>query len=125
MIWSIPARFLESQAEGNARSPLQEFQSERHPDLAIYKTPPPGEGNVWGMWLPEIVIEVISSQSRHRDYEEKPDEYLQFGISEYWILDEEKKKMVVLKRSKGEWNEQSIKPPKIYKPNLLPGLEFS
>ena len=33
--------------------------------------------------------------------------------------------MVVLKRSKGEWNEQSIKPPKVYKPNLLPGLEFS
>ncbi len=33
--------------------------------------------------------------------------------------------MVVLKRSKGEWSEQSIKPPKLYKPSLLPGLEFS
>jgi Uma2 family endonuclease len=110
---------------GECKIPLQEVQSERHPDLAVYKTPPPGEGNVWGMWIPEIVIEVISSQSRHRDYEEKPDEYLQFGISEYWIIDEEKRKMVVLKRSRGEWQEQSIKPPKIYKPNLLPGLEFS
>ena len=110
---------------GECKIPLEELQSERHPDLAVYVTPPPGEGNVWGMWIPEIVIEVISAQSRHRDYEEKPEEYLQFGISEYWILDEEKRKMVVLKRSRGEWNEQSIKPPKVYKPHLLPGLEFS
>jgi len=77
------------------------------------------------MWIPEIVIEIISAQSRHRDYEEKPEEYLQFGISEYSIIDEEKRKMVVLKRSRGEWSEQSIKPPKLYKPSLLPGLEFS
>ena len=120
-----PGRIFGIAGSGECKIPLREYQSERHPDLAVYMTPPPGEGSIWGMWIPEIVVEIISARSRHRDYEEKPDEYLQFGISEYWILDEEKRKMVVLKRSKGEWSEQSIKPPKLYKPSLLPGLEFS
>ena len=110
---------------GECKIPLQEFQSERHPDVAVYKTAPPGDGNIWGMWIPEMAIEVVSPESRHRDYEEKPDEYLQFGISEYWIIDGEERKMMVLKRSKGEWREQNIKPPKLYKTSLLPGLEFS
>jgi Uma2 family endonuclease len=110
---------------GECKIPLQEFQSERHPDLAIYKTAPPGDGNIWGMWIPEIVIEIISAESRHRDYEEKPDEYFQFGISEYWIIDADKRKMVVLKRFRGEWREQNIKPSKLYNTSLLPGLEFS
>jgi Uma2 family endonuclease len=120
-----PGKIFGIAAGGECKIPLQEFQSERHPDLAVYMTPPPGEGNIWGMWIPEIAIEVISAESRQRDYEEKPDEYLQFGISEYWIIDEEKRKMVVLKRSKGEWREQTIKPPRLYKTALLPGLEFS
>ena len=120
-----PGKIFGIAGSGECKIPLREYQSERHPDLAVYMTPPPGEGSIWGMWIPEIVVEIISARSRHRDYEEKPDEYLQFGISEYWILDEEKRKMVVLKRSKGEWSEQSIKPPKLYKPSLLPGLQFS
>ena len=95
-----PGRIFGIAGSGECKIPLREYQSERHPDLAVYMTPPPGEGSIWGMWIPEIVVEIISARSRHRDYEEKPDEYLQFGISEYWILDEEKRKMVVLKRSK-------------------------
>ena len=92
---------------------------------AVYKTPPPGEGNVWDMWVPEIVIEVTSAESKHRDYEEKPEEYLQFGVKEYWIIDADKGKMVVLKRIGGQWSEKSYKPPQVYKSRLLPGLEFS
>jgi Uma2 family endonuclease len=101
------------------------FESERHPDVAIYKNPPTDEKNLWATWVPEIVMEVVSSESRHRDYEEKPQEYLQFGISEYWIIDADKGKMVVFKRIGGQWSEKTIKPPRIYKTGLLPGLEFS
>jgi Uma2 family endonuclease len=120
-----PGEIFAIAGSGECKVLLAEFQSERHPDLAVYMTPPPGAGNVWSMWVPEVVIEVISSGSRHRDYLEKPTEYLQFGIKEYWILDAEKKKMVILKRVGGQWSEKTIKPPKIYKPGLLPGLEFS
>jgi len=110
---------------GECKVPLAGFESERHPDVAVYKTPPPGEGNVWDMWVPEIVIEVTSAESKHRDYEEKPEEYLQFGVKEYWIIDADKGKMVVLKRIGGQWSEKSYKPPQVYKSRLLPGLEFS
>src|ERR1700722_8668665 len=37
-------------------------ESERHPDLAVYKTAPPDE-DVWSAWVPELVIEVVSPSS--------------------------------------------------------------
>src|SRR5215207_4329492 len=38
---------------------IEPTQSERHPDLAIYKTPPPAEdASVWSVWVPELVVEV-------------------------------------------------------------------
>ena len=70
-----PVKIFGIAGSGECKIPLREYQSERHPDLAVYMTPPPGEGSIWGMWIPEIVVEIISARSRHRDYEEKPDEY--------------------------------------------------
>src|SRR5262245_58490272 len=48
--------------------------SERHPDLAVYLTPPPEEEDeeFWMRWVPEIVVEVVSVSSRKRDYDKKP-----------------------------------------------------
>src|SRR5437016_4756454 len=63
---------------------LSHEESERHPDIAIYKTDRPQGKDVWMQWVPQIVIEVVSPSSAHRDYEEKPAEYLRFGVSEYW-----------------------------------------
>jgi Uma2 family endonuclease len=101
-----------------------EFESERHPDLAIYQTPPPEEDDPWSYWIPEIVIEVVSLSSKVRDYKEKPEEYLAFGVREYWIFDASKTEMRVLRRSGGRWNQRIIRPPTIYRTGLLPGLEF-
>lgn len=103
---------------------LHGLESERHPDLAIYKAPPIEEEDYWASWIPEIVIEVVSASSRHRDYEEKPDEYLQFGVREYWILDAEKNEMLVLKRYGGRWVRKPVRPPEKYKTRLLPDLDF-
>lgn len=101
------------------------LESERHPDLLIYKTPPPEE-DVWSTWVPEMVVEVVSPNSRHRDYEEKPDEYLRFGIREYWIVDEERQEMLVLSRKGGKWAERVVRPSERYRPSksLLPDFEF-
>ena len=75
--------------------------------------------------MPEIVIEVVSSSSRKRDYDEKPAEYLRFGVKEYWIVDADIRALVVLRRSRGRWIETKVSPPRIYRSKLLPGLEFS
>ena len=63
---------------------LQQLESERHPDMALYLTQPPSnDSTAWRSWIPEIVVEVVSPDSFERDYKEKREEYLQFGVREY------------------------------------------
>jgi hypothetical protein len=111
---------------GNECKLLSEsYDSERHPDLSIYKTPPPDVADYWRVWIPEIVIEVVSKSSARRDYGEKREEYRDLGISEYWIFDSFKKEMLALRRAKGDWEESHIQSPQLYTTPLLPGFEFS
>ena len=112
---------------GDCKIPLAKLESERHPDLTIYKTPPPAnvEGrDVWSMWIPELVVEVVSPESGDRDYNQKPEEYLQFGISEYWIIDPERQLLTVLQRSGGQWKEHKIAPGESHTTHILPGFVF-
>ncbi len=107
---------------------ISDLESERHPDLAVYKTPPPeaeSDDEIWSQWVPEIVIEVVSASSRQRDYHEKPEDYLRLGVIEYWIVDADEGFMKVLRRSRGRWAEQAVRPPALYRTRLLPGFEFS
>jgi Uma2 family endonuclease len=110
---------------GECKILLDEPQSERHPDLAIYKTPAPAEGNaVWSLWVPELVVEVVSPGSEDRDYREKREEYLAFGVKEYWIVDPKKRSMLILRRYRGRWIEQPAGPSATVETPLLPGLRF-
>jgi Uma2 family endonuclease len=96
-------------------------QSERHADVSAYLTPPPVEGDeAWSLWVPGIVIEVVSESSRKRDYEEKPGEYLEFGVDEYWIVDGVKQRFTVLSRWRGQWKKRMVKQK--YRTPLLPGF---
>jgi Uma2 family endonuclease len=106
---------------------IRDLATERHPDVAIYLSPPPdpNSSDFWLKWIPEIVIEIVSPSSRKRDYEEKPDEYLALGVREYWILDALKRQMVVLRRSRDRWIEKTIRPPALHRTRRLPGVEFS
>jgi Putative restriction endonuclease len=101
------------------------LQSERHPDLAIPKDPMPAEEDFWHLWIPAIVIEVVSPGSEFRDYVEKRAEYLLFGVREYWIVDADKQEMLVLRRSGARWTERILRPQQVYRTRLLPGLEFA
>jgi len=103
-------------------------ESERHPDVALYKRPPDDdEDDLWATWVPELVIEVVSPGSRDRDYGEKRDEYLRFGVREYWVIDADRGEageMLVLRRVGGRWVEKTVRPPEIHHPRLLPELAF-
>jgi Uma2 family endonuclease len=104
---------------------LRALESERHPDVAVYKTPPPAEGEeAWETWAPEIVADVVSPGSEQRDYVEKREEYLLFGVREYWVVDPGKEEMLVLRRLKGRWSERVVRAPKVYRTRLLPGFEL-
>jgi Uma2 family endonuclease len=109
---------------GECKILLADLESERHPDLAVYKHEPVDDENLWATWVPEVVVEVVSSSSRQRDYVEKRKEYLDFGIREYWIIDEEKQEMLVLRRSGGRWIERIVRPGDKYRTRWLSEFEF-
>lgn len=44
---------------------------------------------------PELVVEVVSEESRKRDYEKKPKEYAKQSIPEYWIVDPIENKITI------------------------------
>lgn len=121
-----PGRIHGLAGGGECKIVLTALESERHPDLAIYKTPlPSGEEDLWAVWIPEIVIEIVSPGSEQRDYEEKREEYLQFGVQEYWIVDAERQEILILRRIGGRWREKIVRPPETYRTRLLPGFEFA
>lgn len=109
---------------GECKIMVAGYESERHPDLAIYLTPMPDE-DPWWTWVPEIVIEVVSRDSKGRDYTEKREEYLAFGVSEYWIVDCDKGELRVLRRRGSKWTERIVRPPQTYQTRLLPGFELN
>lgn len=101
---------------------LADLQSERHPDLAIFKRPPDNLEDLWSTWIPEIIIEVVSLGSEVRDYVEKREEYFAFGVKEYWIFDAAKNQLLVLRRARGQWQEITTRPGETYETKLLPGF---
>jgi Uma2 family endonuclease len=110
---------------GEAKLLLGQDQSERHPDISVYLVPPPSSGDdVWSVWIPGIVVEVVSESSAKRDYQDKPPEYLRFGVREYWIIDPIQRQMTVLSRWRGEWKEKIVKPTQKYATPLLPGFSL-
>ena len=109
----------------DAKVMVEDDQSERHPDLFVYLTPPPAvERDVWSHWIPAIVVEVVSESSIRRDYEEKPSEYLAFGVGEYWIVDGLRRRMTAHTRWRGQWKRRELKPTQKYATPLLPGFKL-
>jgi Uma2 family endonuclease len=108
---------------GECRLRLPGMVSDRHPDQAIYLDPEPEGPNVWAKWVPHIVVEVVSSRGRKRDFIAKREEYLRMGVHEYWIIDPEKRRMHVLVREGDTWVETVVPERGLYRTRLLPGLE--
>ena len=112
---------------GGAESKLliPSFESERHPDWAVYLTPMPEVDQPWSVWQPQFVIEIVSPSSVKRDYEGKPTEYLALGVSENWILDPIRRQMLVKQNVGGLWRDKLHKPSmKPVTSPLLPGFAF-
>src|SRR5438105_3327701 len=65
-----PGRIQVIAGGGECKILVAGYESERHPDLAVYKTLPPEEGeDFWSIWIPELVIEIVSPGSELRDYQ--------------------------------------------------------
>jgi Uma2 family endonuclease len=105
---------------------LPQWESERHPDIAVYLTKPKGKKDrtLWRRWIPEFIIEVVSLASSQRDYVEKREEYWSLGVKEYWIVDTKMQHVVVLRRGKSDWIEKRFGPDDTCETKLLPGFRL-
>lgn len=106
---------------------IDDYESERHPDISVYKTRPPKDGDVWRIWVPELVIEVVSPTTARCDYEEKPEEYLRVGVAEYWVVDPtrgEGGEVLVLTRSGAGWQHRVVRRGERLSTFVLPGFEL-
>jgi Uma2 family endonuclease len=99
------------------------MRSDRHPDQAIYLSPPPDGEKPWTYWIPDIVVEVVSRGGWRRDYQEKREEYLRIGVRKYWIVDPARRAFMVLRRAGDTWEETPVSFRGVYRTPLLPGLE--
>lgn len=76
--------------------------------------------------LPTIAVEFVSAarRDRRRDYEEKRQEYMELGISEYWIIDRFRRILTVVRNTAAGPQDQVIRAGETYRTPLLPGFEL-
>ncbi|MGP0069873.1 MAG: Uma2 family endonuclease [Isosphaeraceae bacterium] len=118
-----PGRIRYRAGAGECRMRLPGMVSDRHPDQAIYLDPEPPGPRVWTRWVPHIVVEILSPGGEDRDLIDKREEYLRVGVREYWILDPERRHLIVLTREGDTWDETIIPESGVYQTIFLPGLE--
>jgi Uma2 family endonuclease len=71
---------------------------------------------------PDLVIEIVSPDSVERDYEKKREQYQRFKVPEYWIIDEEEKSVLLLRRNR-RGRYQEIPPRRgIFRSEVLTGF---
>jgi Uma2 family endonuclease len=106
---------------------IADWESERHPDIAVYLTAPQGKRDrtMWRNWIPDLTIEVVSESSRDRDYTEKRDEYWTAGVKEYWIVDAKLEQILILRRGRAQWTEKRRGRGDFCETKLLPGFQLS
>ena len=110
---------------GEAKTIISETESERHPDLSVYLTPPPPGPQPWGEWVPDIVVEIVSESSVRRDYREKREDYWDAGVREYLIGDGFRGQVQVHRRGPAGWLTAVLDRGDRYTTDLLPGFDLA
>ncbi len=110
---------------GECQVLVPEMVSGRNPDVAIVLKGTPKDNR--GRQPPSLVAEVVSEGSAERDYHTKREEYLLFGIREYWIIDPDRREVTVLVRqgtgANASWLERVLHGDDVIESTLLPGFE--
>jgi putative restriction endonuclease len=124
--YANPTSFCLALDPASCKLLIPEWESERHPDIAVYLSKPKGKKDrtMWRTWIPELVIEIASETSRDRDYTGKRDEYWTLGVKEYWIVDAKLKQVLVLRRGRSQWTERTLGPTDTCETKLLPGFKL-
>jgi Uma2 family endonuclease len=71
---------------------------------------------------PDIAVEVVSRDSRSRDYGEKRELYEAAGVSEYWIIDPLQRRVQFLGLRDGRYELLPLENNSIFRSNVIPGF---
>ena len=97
----------------------------RHPDFGVVFVGAPVDDE--GDPRAGLVAEVVSASSKARDYQHKRDDYLAYGVGEYWIVDPILRTVTVLIRqgdgADAGWAERVFRVPDALESPSLPGLD--
>ncbi len=103
---------------GEFRLWVPEMVSGRNPDVAIVLSGTPKDHR--GRRRPALVVEVVSEGGEERDYRTKREEYWNFGLQEYWIVDPSLRQVIVLFRREGAWVERLFTGDEVIASEVLP-----
>ncbi len=120
-----PGRILRYGSGSEFRFWLPGMQSGRHPDVAVVVA---GTGkDARGRRPATLAFEVVSpgNEARERDYRTKREEYLAYGLREYWIVDPIERRVVVLIRDGDAWIERLFKEDQEAEGLVLPGFRIA
>ena len=95
--------------------------SGRNPDVAVVLRGTPKDER--GRRPPALAVEVVSEGGEARDYETKRQEYLVYGLREYWIVDPQTRRVTVLSRDGDVWVERVFQGDQTIESHVLPGFE--
>jgi Uma2 family endonuclease len=99
---------------------LPSMISGRNPDVAVVLHGTPK--NPRGRRPPALAVEVVSEGSEERDYKAKREEYLAYGLLEYWIVDPMATTVTVLLRDGSAWVERVYRDGEKVESLVLPRL---
>jgi Uma2 family endonuclease len=115
-----PGRILRCGGSGSVRLWLPGMVSGRNPDVAVVLRGAPSDQR--GRRIPSLAIEVVSVGGEVRDYETKRQEYLAYGLLEYWIVDPHIRRATVLVRRGDVWDERVFERDQTIESLVLPGF---
>ena len=71
---------------------------------------------------PDIAVEVVSRESRHRDYDLKRRLYEEAGVPEYWIIDPIQQRVEFLVLEEGRYQLAPLEENRLFRSRTLPGF---
>jgi Uma2 family endonuclease len=95
--------------------------SGRNPDVAVVLRNSPKDHR--GRRIASLAMEIVSEGSEVRDYETKRQEYLAYGLLEYWIVDPLARRVTVLTRRGDVWAERIFNDDQLAEGLVLPGFQ--
>jgi Uma2 family endonuclease len=117
-----PGRIYRWGAASSFRLWLPGMISGRNPDLAVVLEGAAQDAR--GRRIPALAMEVVSegTEAHERDYVTKREEYLAYGLFEYWIVDPILRRVTVLIRDGDTWAESVFKNDQAAEGRALPGF---